>query len=140
MIGVELEKAEMTASRQSWKTIAYWIVTGFLALEILVGAGWDLSRHPHVVDVVTRLGYPVYLLMIVGAWKVLGGITLLVPKFPRLKEWAYAGVFFEMSGAAVSHLLAGDYSGIALPAFFSMLTLVSWALRPRSRRLSEVQE
>ena len=85
------------------------------------------------------LGYPVYFIMIIGYWKVLGGIALLVPRLPRLKEWAYAGIFFNMTGAAVSHAVSGDYGIYAfhliVTLFLAIVTLASWALRPQSRTL-----
>src|ERR1051326_7813852 len=91
------------------KTIAYWSVTIPIALETLVGGVTDLVHGnailvagPPVADIVTHLGYPLYLLRIIGLWKLLGGIVLLIPGYPRLKEWAYAGIFFELSGAAAS--------------------------------------
>ena len=84
----------------------------------------------------TRLGYPVYFARILGVWEVLAGIALLVPRFARLKEWAYAGIFFNMTGAAVSRAVRGDdVSHIAAPLVFAGLTVASWALRPPSRTL-----
>jgi hypothetical protein len=86
--------------------------------------------------VLAQLGYPLYLLIILGVWRIPGALVLLVPRFPRLKEWAYAGAFFNYSGAAASHFLAGDHVGQwAAPTIFSAFTLVSWALRPASRRV-----
>lgn len=118
------------------KLIGYWAVTIIAVAELLAGAEWDLSRRPDVVQLVTRLGYPTYVLMILGFWKVLAAIAWLVPGFPRLKEWAYAGVFFETTGAAASHILSGnqliDAGG---PVILAALGMASWALRPQSRRL-----
>jgi hypothetical protein len=90
---------------------------------------------PSVVDVVTTLGYPVYVLTILGIWKVLGAIVLFVPGFRRLKEWAYAGIVFELSAAAVSQAVRGHAVDIIAPVILLGLTLVSWALRPESRTL-----
>jgi len=123
------------------KLIAYWITTIFLALELLVGGITDLIHGKEVliagapvVDIIVHLGYPVYLLIIIGIWKVLGSIAVVVPRCPRLKEWAYAGAFFEMTGAAASHIFRGDGPGVyAVPLVFAVLTLASWALRPPSR-------
>jgi len=95
---------------------------------MLVGQPFD--------EVLQHLGYPVYLLKILGWWKPLGAIALLVPRFPRLKEWAYAGIFFNMTGAAASHIARGDdVDALIWPGVFSLLTLTSWALRPQSRAL-----
>src|SRR5580704_10690359 len=105
--------------------------TAILVLEILVGAFMDLAHVPCVVHEVRSIGYPNYVLYIVGTWKVLAVAALLWPRLPRLREWAYAGVFFEMSGAAASHVLAGDPIGkYAAPLAFTFLTLVSWWFQP----------
>ena len=86
-----------------------------------------------------RLGYPVYFVSILGFWKVLGFIAILVPRFPRLKEWAYAGIFFDLTGAAVSHVATGDYGIYAFhvlaTVFLAVLAIASWALRPEDRKL-----
>ena len=123
--------------------ITYWVVTVLIALETLVGGVTDLIHGrsilvagPPVADVVTHLGYPLYFVRIIGVWKVLGGIVLLVPGYPRLKEWAYAGIFFELSGAAVSWLAYEHNVGEAVvPMVLALLALVSWALRPQDRLL-----
>lgn len=121
------------------KSICYWIFTALTAFELALGAAWDLARTPDVVSVVTELRYPLYILIIVGVWKALAVVAMLVPGFPRLKEWAYAGVFFEMTGAAASHAMR-DNSLVTLiaPLIFAAFALVSWALRPQSRTLGEI--
>jgi hypothetical protein len=107
-----------------------------VAIELLVGGEWDLTHQSHVVQVVTHLGYPVYLLTILGFWKLLATIALLAPRLARLKEWAYAGAFFEMTGAATSHAAKGDnVVNLIAPIIITTLTVVSWALRPSSRTL-----
>jgi uncharacterized membrane protein YphA (DoxX/SURF4 family) len=86
-----------------------------------------------------HLGYPLYFMTILGIWKLLGGIALLVPRFPRLKEWAYAGIFFELTGAAASQAASGDSAAhIIWPIIFAGLTVASWALRPPSRSLGSL--
>lgn len=125
------------------KMVAYWVITVLIALETLVGGITDfiggrsiLVAGPPVADVVLHLGYPLYFLRILGVWKVLGGIVLLVPGYPRLKEWAYAGIFFELSGAAASWLVYDrNIGGAVAPMILALLTLVSWALRPQHRVL-----
>jgi hypothetical protein len=125
------------------KTVAYWAATLLIALETLVGGVTDLIHGKAILvagapvaDIVTHLGYPLYFLRIIGFWKVLGGIVLLVPNYPRLKEWAYAGIFFELSGAAASWLAFEHNVGEAVaPAILAVLALVSWALRPQHRLL-----
>jgi hypothetical protein len=125
------------------KVIGYWACTLIVVFELLAGGLTDLVHGrtivvvgPPVVEVITQLGYPVYVLTILGCWKLLGALALLVPRFPRLKEWAYAGTIFEMTGALASHVASGAYSITVLWAFIvTMLTFVSWALRPQSRIL-----
>jgi uncharacterized membrane protein YphA (DoxX/SURF4 family) len=125
------------------KVIGYWTATTIIVLELLAGGITELVHGPTllvvgdpVVQVIAHLGYPVYLLTILGWWKLLGAIVLLVPRFPRLKEWAYAGAFFNMTGAAASGALRGDSVGDFIwPLLMAVLVLVSWALRPQSRTL-----
>jgi hypothetical protein len=138
--GVWAAKREEEAPQQGrWaliRLIAYWLFTVVVAFELSAGALWDLLRIEYVRVVFAHLGYPLYLLIILGVWRVPGALALLVPRFARLKEWAYAGSFFDYTGAAASHFLAGDRAGLWLgPLIFSVFTLVSWALRPESRRL-----
>jgi hypothetical protein len=107
------------------------ISTAILVLEILAGAFMDLAHLPFAVQEVRSIGYPTYVLYIVGVWKVLAVGALLWPRLPRLREWAYAGVFFEMSGAVASHVLVGDSIGkYAAPLAFTFLTWVSWWFQP----------
>jgi uncharacterized membrane protein YphA (DoxX/SURF4 family) len=124
------------------RAIGYWIATILIALETLAGGILDLTygrtsvfSGTHVVDVVSSLGYPVYILLILGIWKIPGAIVLLVPGFLRLKEWAYAGIVFELSGAAMSHAILGRKSDLIAPLVLLGLGLLSWALRPESRIL-----
>jgi DoxX-like family len=118
------------------RSILYWSFTVVVAFELAAGALWDLLRIEFVRVVLTHLGYPQYLLIILGVWKVPGALALLVPRFPRLKEWAYAGTFFDYTGATASHFLAGQGpSQWVGPLIFSAFTLISWALRPEARRL-----
>jgi hypothetical protein len=126
------------------KTIGYWVATAFVGLETFAGGLVDLTHGrtmvvsgPSVVDVVTTLGYPVYVLTILGIWKVLGAIVLFVPGFRRLKEWAYAGIVFDLSAAAASQAVRGHALDIIAPVILLGLTLVSWALRPASRTLTD---
>ena len=115
---------------------AYWISTGFVALAYAGGGIMDLLHAPEVLAAITTLGYPAYLLTILGSWKLLGVAALLAPGLPRLKEWAYAGMFFHFSGAVASHLLSGDQPSHALPPFMiGLFVIASWALRPADRTL-----
>lgn len=115
--------------------IIYWISTLWLALGMVSTAFVQLIRQPESVDAITRLGYPVYFLTILGVWKILGSAAVLIPGFPTLKEWAYAGFFFAMSGAAISHIVSGDAVSEILPSLLLLtLTVVSWYFRPAERK------
>jgi len=117
------------------RTVIYWLVSAPILLETAVGAEWDLARIPYVRDIFAHLGYPLYLLTILGVAKVLAVIGLVAPRARRVKEWAYAGVFFVYIGAACSHYAIGDGADkIAAPLVFAALTLVSSALWARSLR------
>ena len=121
--------------------IIYWIATTWLSLGMLSTAVVQLLKVEEEVDMMTRLGYPVYFLTIIGVWKILGVVAVLVPKFPLLKEWAYAGFFIAMSGAIVSHLIIGDEAKeIFGPTLLLILTMVSWYFRPADRKLILVNQ
>ena len=124
--------------------IIYWIATIWLALGMASTAIVQLSKMKSGqggVNSITQLGYPIYSLTLIGAGKILGVIAVLVPKFPRLKEWAYAGFFFAMSGAIFSHITMGDGTIEILPALLLLvLTLVSWYFRPESRKVVSVNQ
>ena len=81
-----------------WRSVGYWLATVSVAAELGLGGIWDIARIPYVRDLVTHLGYPSYFLVLLGSWKVLGAVALLVPRRPLLKEWAYAGAFFPTPG------------------------------------------
>lgn len=95
--------------------IIYWILTGLMAAGVGVGAIFDAIPVPEAVAYVTRLGYPAYLVPFLGVAKILGVITILVPGFPRLKEWAYAGITFDLIGAMYSHIAFGDGAAVWMP-------------------------
>lgn len=121
--------------------IIYWIATIWLALGMTAGGLQQLLQIGGYVEIVSQLGYPLYLLSILGFWKLLGVIAVLVPKFPLVKEWAYAGFFFAMSGAAASHIIGGDSLIEALPSLVLLvLTLVSWYFRPPDRSIISVNQ
>jgi hypothetical protein len=125
--------------KETIKTAAYWLTTGLLAFDFGVGGVFQMQRGPEVMGVMTHLGYPAYFVTLLGVWKVLGGVALLVPGFPRLKEWAYAGILFDLTSAAVSLAAVGDGVGPALfPLLVAGIALASYALRPDSRRYESV--
>lgn len=117
------------------KTIAYWAATAIAAFVFLSGGAADLLRPAPVVEGMTHLGYPPYFMLVLGAWKVLGGAAVLAPRFPRVKEWAYAGMFFDLSGASASHAAVGDpLVKVVTPVLILLVVIASWALRPAGRR------
>jgi hypothetical protein len=128
--------------------IIYWIATIWLALGMLSTGTLQLFRAkaegalaPPGVYGITHLGYPIYFLTILGIWKILGVVAVLTPKFPLLKEWAYAGFFFVMSGAIFSHIAIGDPIKEIFPALLLLiLTVVSWYFRPENRKIISVNQ
>jgi len=118
------------------KSISYWVITGMVAFFIGSGGAAELARVPGTIQGLVQLGYPVYFASIIGFWKLLGAITILVARFPRLKEWAYAGIFFNMTGAAATGLFTHSAMWhVIVDLVLTALTVASWALRPPSRRL-----
>ena len=120
------------------KSIVYWTTTILIAFFIGSGGIAQLAHVKATVDGFVRiLGYPAYFVTILGFWKVAGAIAILVPRFPRLKEWAYAGIFFDLTGAVASVAAVGVYGAYAFhilaPLVLAVLTVASWALRPESR-------
>jgi len=116
--------------------IIYWIATVWLALGMLSTGIVQLVKLPEETNRMALLGYPLYLLTLLGVWKILGVIAVLIPKFPLLKEWAYAGFFFTMSGAVFSHIASGGVSkDLFGPTLLMVLTVVSWYFRPTDRKV-----
>ncbi len=122
------------------KPIAYWTTTALLSFFLLTGGIGELLRPPDAVKGMALLGYRPYVMTLLGVWKILGFVAILIPRFPRLKEWAYAGIFFDLTGAAISHAASADYGPgafhIIVPLALAGLAIASWALRPASRRLA----
>jgi hypothetical protein len=118
------------------KTMTYWTSTAILTAGLFAGGLSQLGHQQDTAAAIQHLGYPLYFMTIIGTWKVLAVFALLVPGFARLKEWAYAGVFFNMTGAMISHLVCGDPAWrVAVALSFAVLAVVSWATRPASRTL-----
>ena len=129
--------------------IIYWISTVWLSLGMLSTGTMQLLKvrgqggtgSPGGIESMAHLGYPVYLMTILGIWKILGVLALLIPKFPLLKEWAYAGFFFIMSGAVISHIELGDPVSELFPSLLLLiLTVVSWYFRPMGRKINFVNQ
>lgn len=135
-------RAAVNAPSRS-RVIVYWIMTILVALPIGSGGIAQIMQYfasPH--GVVPVLGYPMYFFLILGFWKFFGALTILAPRFPRLKEWAYAGIFFDLTGAAASNAMSGGYGAygfhVIAPLIITGFTLASWALRPASRTIGEI--
>jgi uncharacterized membrane protein YphA (DoxX/SURF4 family) len=122
------------------KSIAYWLTTVLIAFVMLSGGIANLIHQKDAMEGMARLGFQAYFSTILGVWKVLGALALLAPRFPRLKEWAYAGIFFDLTGASASHAASGDYGAgafhIIVPLVLAGIAIASWALRPASLKLA----
>lgn len=118
--------------------IIYWVATVLLAVGMLSSGLQQVFHTKQMVDLIVPLGYPTYLLYIIGIWKILGVIAILLPRFTLVKEWAYAGFFFIMTGALVSHLASGDDSvkGIIGPFMQTVFVILSWYFRPADRKIN----
>ncbi len=120
--------------------IIYWTATFFLSIGMLAGGTQQMLQTGGYNEIVTGLGYPLYLLSIIGVWKILGVIAIVLPRLPLLKEWAYAGFFFVMSGAAISHLAVGQTFAEVVPSLILLTAIVlSWYFRPSDRKISTVK-
>lgn len=120
---------------QKRNKIIYWIFTLWMSLGMVSTAIVQLMKHKDEVDNFTKLGYPIYLMTIIGVCEILGVIAALIPKCPLLKEWAYAGFFFTMLGALVSHIIVSDSIGKTFPPLLLLLiTIISWYFRPADRK------
>ena len=118
------------------RKIAYWVTTGLVAAGMAMGGVMDLMRGPEVAEMLGHLGYPLYFAAIIGVWKLLSAPALLAPGLPHIKEWAYAGIAFDLTGAAISHAAVGDGAGAVItPLVILALAVASWSLRPDSRKL-----
>lgn len=120
--------------------IIYWVGTVWLALGMASTGIVQLMGMEEEVAMMDHLGYPIYFLTIIGIWKLLGVVAVLIPKFPLLKEWAYAGFVFTMTGAIASHLAVGDAAvDLFGPTLLLALSIISWYFRPASRKTTITQ-
>ena len=118
------------------KLIWYWIITGLLSFCIFFGGLAQALQLKETLQGFKPLGYPTYFISLIGIWKMLGVIVILLPKFRLLKEWAYAGLFFTMTGAVISHLASNDVKvQIIAPLVLAIFVLLSWYLRPTDRKI-----
>jgi len=116
----------------------YWTATGLMSVGMLGSGLAQIAHAKEMIDLVVPLGYPLYILYIIGVWKILGVTAILVPGFKLLKEWAYAGFFFVMTGALISHLASGDYGlkGLIGPFMQTIFIITSWYFRPANRKIT----
>jgi DoxX-like family len=116
------------------RNIGYWSSTALVALAFAGGGMADLAHPASMIEIMKHLGYPGYFMSILGTWKLLGAAAVLAPGLPRLKEWAYAGMAFDLTGASLSHAISGDaLANVATPLFLLALVATSWALRSGAR-------
>ena len=117
--------------------IIYWLATGLLSFGMLASGISQILHVKEMDELITHIGYPLYFMYIIGVWKILGVIAILIPKFKLLKEWAYAGFFFLLTGALISHIIIGD-SGKAIfgPLFQTIFVVLSWYFRPANRKIT----
>ena len=116
--------------------IIYWVTTLWLALGMTSTGIVQIIKMDEEVQNISNLGFPVYLMTLIGVWKILGVIVVLIPKFPLVKEWAYAGFFFTMTGAIISHLAIGEPIVKTFPPLLLLiLTILSWYFRPEERKI-----
>jgi len=136
---VDIKTAPLPIARAL--SVAYWICTALTAFFFVSGGLAYAMAVPDVADGVLQLGFPLYFVRMLGVWKVLGGLAILAPGFPRLKEWAYAGIFFDLTAASVASAAMGAATGaewwhVLAPLAVAAIMIGSWALRPSSRRLA----
>ncbi len=122
--------------------IIYWVSTGLLTFGMLSSGLSQITHAKYMVDIIVPLGYPLYFMYIIGIWKILGVIVILIPRFTLFKEWAYAGFFFLMTGAFISHLASGDDSvkGLIGPFMQTVFIILSWHFRPADRKIISVNQ
>ncbi len=123
------------------KQIWYWIITAILSICIFTGGLFQAMQSKEVLQGFKPLGYPTYFISLIGIWKMLGVIAILIPNFKLLKEWAYAGIFFTMTGAVISHIASDDVKvQIIAPIVLAVFTVLSWYLRPADRKIISVHQ
>lgn len=122
--------------------IIYWVATGLMALGMFTSGLQQILHTKELVEIMARLGYPLYFMTILGIWKILGVIAIVVPRYKLVKEWAYAGFFFVMTGALVSHIASGDIGvkQILGPLMQTIFIILSWYFRPADRKIISVNQ
>lgn len=119
--------------------IIYWVATALLCFGMLASGVSQILHLKEMNELITHVGYPMYFMYIIGVWKILGVIAILIPKYPLLKEWAYAGFFFLLTGALISNLFMGDVgNAIFGPLFQTIFVVLSWYFRPTDRKIISI--
>ncbi len=122
------------------RNIAYVVTTVQLTIVFLGSGLANVLRLDHIAHDMMRLGYPTYFMTVLGVWKVLGALVVALPRLPRLKEWAYAGMVFDLTGAAASRAASNDAAmAILVPLVLTAIAVVSWRFRPTSRMLQRAR-
>ncbi len=130
---------QATKSTEKRNKIIYWIFTIWMSLGMASSGIFQLLKTDFEIEGFKHLGYPIYFLSLLGAWKILGVIAILLPRLPLLKEWAYAGFFFTMTGATFSHISSGDSFKDFFPSILlTVLIFLSWYFRPANRKINTV--
>ncbi len=130
------DRRDQPKARTKAQSIGYWVSTGLVAMTLLFGGLAQATCQPQNVEGFAKLGYPVHFMVLLGVWKILGGIVVLAPRLPRAKEWAYAGIFIDYTGAAVACAVSGSGVGhVIAPLVLTAILFASWVLRPESRTL-----
>lgn len=130
------EPSSTESKRPAWKNIVFWIATGLIVVSQFASGVLDWMKYEEIAKGILSLGYPEYLMYILGTCKIAGAIVLAIPGFKRLKEWAYAGFVFDFGGAFASHALNGDSPGeMAPPLIALVILLASYFLCPPGRKI-----
>lgn len=121
-------------------TIFYWIITVLFAGFMIFSAIPNILSDKQAIDFITKLGYPLYFIPFIGVAKLLGAIAILIPGFPRIKEWAYAGLIYDLIAAMVSFIATGAGAAGYLPMLiFIALAFASYFLYHKKLKLSSAQ-
>jgi len=108
----------------------FWVTTTIIAIAYFISGLGNLVPFSHIAQDMAHLGYPVYFLKILGVWKILAAIVIVFPGIRRIKEWAFAGMMLDLSGAALSRYFSGDaWSTILIPAGILILVTLNYVIR-----------
>jgi uncharacterized membrane protein YphA (DoxX/SURF4 family) len=112
----------------------YWITTIISAIAFFITGIGNLVPFEHIAHDMAYLGYPYYFLKILGTWKIIAAVTIILPGIRRIKEWAYAGMMLDLTGAALSRYFMSDsLQLIIVPLTIAVLVIISWSFRQKVR-------